>query len=273
MIKLALVGRPHPEGLRGANLSAQVIYELLRERLARHSDVDLVEVRTAAEPVDVEAVLVHDYIDEAHSFLKRTKQRYPHVITASFMEVGYACDRPYVFMPEARVRGDEQVILFPYDEKHLGPTAKLEGSILIDHDWRSAATALDRTAEICDAILPFADDVLVAQCERNFEPRYGQSFEAVPQLPYLRYLSATDRFEYFVVTHKGSYNGAVVDMAARGTKVIAPEGHLTPSQVEFLGVKTFKTVDELCELLRKDWSVSPVVTSYTDAVEMILATL
>lgn len=68
--------------------------------------------------------------------------------------------------------------------------------------------------------------------------------------PYFQWLAATDRLETFVMTHHESYGYAILDMFARGTRVVCPTPFLPPHFKDGFYIDTFDTKDELVEILR-----------------------
>lgn len=283
--RLALVGRLRDTGLADSWLSTEVFYELLDRRFKELEHVEVLHVRTDQQDIpDADAYLIHDYVVEAGAFL--TGHNFKGAVTASFMEIAYDADLAFVFMPESLTKTGARLIPFPYDDLFQARTEKIPGSVLVDHSWPPLiGSPLECSRMVLD-VAENIDDRRVAQIVREAMTRTKpfpsgspekSSLEKIPLLPYVSYLEATDPFETFIVTHSGSYNGAIVDMAARGARVLAMPNHVRPSQIQAMNIRTFTSAEELFQLLAEPAGQipEPALTPLTEAVrrmdEMIQA--
>jgi len=93
--------------------------------------------------------------------------------------------------------------------------------------------------------------------------------------PFADYLQRTNRVETFVVTHRECYGYQVIDMVARGIRVVTPVGFLHHSVVDGFQLPTFRNQEELLAIVS-----SPVesrwatminrCTDYSDVAKTIL---
>lgn len=168
---------------------------------------------------------------------------------------------------------DSMLVPLPYMPQFLQPTVKLPRTVLFDyktnfeHDWTDRI--LEWSQELPD--YQFARICDVGQEE------YCSSVERIERLPYPLYLDATAHFERFVPTHGESYGFSVVDMAARGTEVIAPVNYLRPGVVRDLKIKEFSSKEEMLHLLQQPYELPPMppdgYTTYDAMAQMILTYL
>lgn len=76
-------------------------------------------------------------------------------------------------------------------------------------------------------------------------------FKQIHRMPFMQWLAETDRLETFVMTHSESYGYAMLDMFARGVRVLCPTPLLPVHFRDRFHVDTFNSQDELIGLLRK----------------------
>lgn len=126
-------------------------------------------------------------------------------------------------------------------------------TILLDHNITFHPTA-DYSAMVYEAVAPFAAAgyrVMQLGGGLGFEGRESPAppwVERIPVRPYPEYLAATATAGTFIVTHSGSYNHGIIDMAARGTRVIARAGGaggIPPSMITNLELPTYRSTEEL----------------------------
>ena len=142
---------------------------------------------------------------------------------------------------------------------------KVPKSILLDHQWSHTKEHED----MCHLLYGWFESHQIAQlrrpvCEAIPVPDWVHSINITD---YRNYLLQTAQYETFIVTHRGSYEHSIIDMAARGTCVLVPtkDGHTFchPSIVEDLNLSTFSTKEELFALLEKPPLPKPI-TKFTD---------
>jgi hypothetical protein len=128
-------------------------------------------------------------------------------------------------------------------------------TILIDH-W-DQDTPSDWTLEIEKWIQEFSPEFHIARYVQDGDRpilQGGEKSSETRQLrraPYSEWLAATDRFETFVMTHRESYGYAVLDMFARGTRVVCPTPFVPSHFKDRFFIDTFDTKQELVEILRR----------------------
>jgi hypothetical protein len=162
-------------------------------------------------------------------------------------------DRSFTFL----ACPDAEHIRLPYYKPLLDNSAlKTPGTILLDHQW-SGTEAIE---DICHSLYEW------------FKPPYNRPMaqlrrpaveaieipiwiHSIPLTNYYDYLVQTKSYETFIVTHRGSYEHSIIDMAARGTRVLVPikDGRTFchPSIIEDLNLETFSNREELFTLLEQ----------------------
>jgi hypothetical protein len=124
--------------------------------------------------------------------------------------------------------------------------SKIPSKVLLDHDWPINGTIGLHLAPVYQALKPLKDQLQLYQAIR-FDARAVQRshlssntteldnlpswITPIPQSALPAYMEATKDVQTFVVTHPGSYNHAIVDMAVRGTHVVALHGVVAPQMV------------------------------------------
>lgn len=258
-----------PSGIRS---SFQMIAWGLRREFAKLPHVTLRYIDTDDAKMTIEAAdfsLLHDL------FGRPSYERLPEMRAATrrriigLMEIPYPSpliDQCFTFLPtpwpnRAHIKlpwPEVEQITLPVIQELLEPTAhiaKQPGSVLLDHQWLENGTTTDWNASIHEWLKFRMQNTPVAQlrrerCERSDPPTWVRS---IPESGYPTYLAMTADFETFVVTHPGSYEHSIIDMAARGIRVLVPKvaGHpfCNQSIIDDLRLETFTDGDELCALL------------------------
>lgn len=132
---------------------------------------------------------------------------------------------------------------------------KAPKTILIDH-W-DQDTPSDWTFEIVKWIQELSPEFHITWYVQDGNRKMlqdGGEFSGMQQLcraPYSEWLAATDRLETFVMTHRESYGYAVLDMFARGTRVVCPTPFVPSHFKDKFYIDTFDTKQELVEILRQ----------------------
>lgn len=229
--------------------------------VSRFSRIANVDIRAVISPTfdphgnlipPCDVLLVHHYfINKENDFsfdVEEIRKRARKV--ALFLELGSdLADMSFTYQPTCcKPVGAEVVIPLPCEQELLAQTTrpKTNNAVLLDHDYKRPNVDV-LCAEIYRVIEPLRDKIEFYQLERfaekdRFRPDWVRP---IPVMPYLDYLRATARMAAFVVTHPGSYNHSIVDMAARGTRVFAPKGCVSSYLSTPMGVTE---VDDLVEL-------------------------
>jgi hypothetical protein len=127
--------------------------------------------------------------------------------------------------------------------------------VLLDHSWideaRTAARDQRWTTAVQQGLNGWSKSHDVAQLVRNNVPTIApRHVRLIDHQPFARYMELTAHFDYFVLTHHGSYNGSIVDMAARGATVLAPRGMARPAHVSLGLVQQVAGAKAAVELIK-----------------------
>jgi hypothetical protein len=197
-------------------------------------------------------ILIHTYANNFHNLIKgQLPSSTSNIIITSFMEVAYPVDFSFVFLPQYARKDKDIIIHAPCSFKDLPIHQKTHRSILLDHDWRKPNIP-ELTTEIQNAVRSLTSTHIISQLTGSGAtiPEY---ITTIAQDTYQQYVSKTNNIETFVVTHKGSYNSSIVDMLARGIRVVTPAGFTKPDLVQRFNIPEFNTTDELISLLRQPY--------------------
>jgi len=272
MIKITIFGHPTKDGTIKTSLSSTQMFTAAFVNGFRHIGYDVNCINAATcnpesflEKTDI--VLVHTYapfwVDKIQPILKKHKENY--LLSSSFMEVVYDTDIPFTYDNR---NGKSHVINAPCLLDCLKIENKIKKTILLDHGW-PVANALDVSEKILNTL-----------SEKNYsvskigDPSLSPE-KIIHKASFLSYLENTSQFENFIVTHKGSYNHSVVDMVARGTRVISPRGYVPKNLVELFNIPEFDTMDEMLNVLSKPYVASEwelkrdLCTDMSDAVNIM----
>jgi len=263
---IALYSMNKPDALEGIRDSLHMIGFGLWSELAKLPHVLPRYSNTFAPEVEIvpaDFTLIHDCHDSP------IYRRLPEIRAATrrktmhFMEWPYEgkdsdlIDRTFCYLP---IPGTDY-IPFPCLRDVLAAHAdeKQPGSILLDHVWLSAEnTEQDWCPRLYQWLEAFDGKRFIAQLCRNNHAaaqHFPPWIAPVPESCYPEYLRSTSTIETFILTHPGSYEHSVLDMTARGTRVLIPtlggKPFVHPSIVDGLGLSTFSTREELFALLAK----------------------
>jgi len=154
---------------------------------------------------------------------------------------------------------------------------RFSGSILIDHTyWTHQDKPYSAWLKLYEWLEPLAATRRIGQLSSRYatKERVPAWLHIIPELSYLPYLAATSEYETFIPTYFGSYGCSIVDMAARGIRVVVPMvpecgPFCHPSLIERLGLQTFSTRDELMALLAEPNTFKPQLDKCTDYAEIV----
>lgn len=203
-----------------------------------------------------------------------------HII--NFMELGLDADtvkHNFTYLPWQSHWAPTDQIKFPYIKHLLDSSQKGEkwpGSVLLDHSW--PINLLQNASQLwCNKLHtwlePLKGSRVVGQLRRNnigddSPPAWVRS---IPESGYPEYLAATAPYENYVLTH-GSYEHSVLDMIARGTRVLVPvqgKPFVPQALVNELRLDTFQTREGLIELLNRPLEDSWRANLLTDMPEVV----
>jgi len=207
---------------------------LIYQKAYPDDDVDSWRARLATQQVDF--TLVHSYtpgpiFDEMSTIRGNTKREVMWISEYTHPVFDYN----FTFLP---CGGNSEQIPLPALRQVLADSMvgveKIKGSVLLDHHWSwSGGYAIDGPnpnlwcQRLYEWLEPLKDWVAVGQMESvNHERISGVPIpdwvRRVPNAFYPEYLHSTAPYENFVMTHPGSYEHSIVDMAARGIRVFVP---------------------------------------------------
>ncbi len=181
-------------------------------------------------------------------------------------------DYNFVFLakPEEIAEHRAEQISFPCIKSLLDASlegvVKQPGSVLLDHTWlQYGGTNKLWCDRLYQWLEPLKDSRMVGQMRR---PNHdvGHTFpdwlKAVPETNYPNYLNLTAPYENYVLTHPGTYEHSIVDMVARGIRVMVPVVGGVPFAprpiVDDMHLTTFSSQEEFLAKLaepidKSDW--------------------
>lgn len=147
-------------------------------------------------------------------------------------------------------------IVGPYNKDILLNHLK-KNKIVIDHYWHQTLGIgpTDWTLRISDWLQEVKLEYEIYRMIRfgSEEKKHAKEYEKILEhLPYQKFISATNDAQTFIVTHRESYGYGIIDMIARGIRVITPPGLLMDDLVNQLDIPIFKNRQELLSLIRQE---------------------
>jgi hypothetical protein len=218
-----------------------------------------------------------------HEIRKRVSNKVVSLLEIAFLDADWSlCFTNY---PPGTIRNNVTTIIAPCSKNVYINVPKTK-SILMDHwtgnmaanNWNTCTKDdIDWTHRISDWLSSVKDDYKICRMVRfgQQETDTVKPYESMlPHCYYGEFLDKTNDFETFVVTHADGYGYGVIDMAARGIRVISPPGFICPELVDAFGIHIFHNQDELVDIIK-----SPVdehwnncinkCTDYSDIVKII----
>lgn len=287
---LLIVTENKPNTSDGIHCSNQMIGWGLWEAFRDYPHVQL-EYRNANNLTDIpetDFTLVHSYtpgevFHRLSDLRVKTRQQMMWISEMFCSSFDYC----FTFLPQP---GCEQVPLpAPKDllDASMVGVTKLKGSVLLDHHWSwtdgytiNGPNPNLWCARLYEWLESIKDWTVIGQMESpNHERISGVPIPSwvkrIPNSFYHEYLKATAPYENFIMTHPGSYEHSIVDMAARGIQVLVPTPTVTHKHrdgwevvpggtpfapqdtIDRLKLPTFSTREQLLSLLDRshdgDW--------------------
>lgn len=284
--RLMLVSCYKPDAPEGIRCSNQMLAWGLWEEFSKLPHVTMTyqnsDLPLGPQP-SVDFTLLHCYFN-APIFKQLSTVRAlttKHII--NFMELGLDADtvnHNFTYLPWQSHWAPTEQIKFPYIKSLLDnsqKSEKLPGSVLLDHSW--PVELLRSPSELWCSKLhgwlePLKDSRVIGQLRRNnigndAPPDWVRS---IPESSYPEYLAQTAPYENFVLTHPGSYEHSVLDMLARGTRVLVPtqgKPFVPQTLVNQLKLPTFQTREELIMLLNSPLEDNWRADLLTDMPEVV----
>ena len=280
---LCIMSLKNPSNLNESRSSTHMITWALWSEFTKLPHV-ILEFQSIYEPLSDSSpdfVLFHACFGEnALSRLAEIRKHVKHK-TMVFMELTLPesyVDYSFTYLP--------QTITVPYEEVSLPclctaldehNNVKTHNSILLDHIWPNyCGTDKEWSSRIYEWLEPYADRYSVAQLRRSgcaaFE-NFPSWVTPIAEKPYIEYLDITAHYETYILTHFGSYEHGVIDMAYRGTRVLVPilndRPFIPQATIERLNLATFSTQDELLALLDAPPSIANQRKLFTDISDVV----
>jgi hypothetical protein len=238
-------------GVTSADMTSNIMYE----ELSKYNDLSIKVLRAGNEITD-------EYVSDFLLFMgystwwakldKELLRKRGFKKIVSLVEVGYIeADWSFCFMKN--ITSNFNFYYTPYYPKVYSISEKERYSFLIDHYWENyLETGLDKTKEIQSWIKYLPQKFKFYRLTR-FENEIATLTEREIHIPYTnfsKYLELTDNIETLIMTHHECYPFGVMDMVARGTRVIAPKGFLPKEDmVDYLGIQEFSNSTEFYDLV------------------------
>jgi len=214
--------------------------------------------------------LVHDYFQSAiYRRLPEIRANTSKKIT-TIMESPFdspLIDRDFTFLPIPRPNATQIRLPCPMAALMAHNRAKRPGSVLLDHQWIERGVQTDLPLYRCVSQMNEVAQLRRPGRESQLAPDWVIT---IPKAGYIDYLDATACYETFILTHPGSYEHSIIDMAARGARVFVPvreRPFCHPSIVEDLGLFTFRTSQELRALL--EGPPANAIDRFTDMPDVV----
>ncbi|MES2789455.1 MAG: hypothetical protein V4719_07525 [Planctomycetota bacterium] len=252
--RLLLIGQFDSQDATSAKFFSEEF--LCRFRQLGHTVLPLDFHSTEFPTADV--VLIHSYHGTPALRAFPSFRQYVRY-SAMFMEVpcNIGCDHYFYYDGRSYPQiAPEKLTMIsaPVVRSYYRDVPKLPGSILLDHDVSFLPLhdnlEYDWNRLIWSELARRRDDFSeVYQLERGDPGEHPEFIKIVPLSNHQDYLARTAGFETFICTHAGSYNHTVVDMVARGTRVVVPATlrgpFVPPSLTELFGMKIYNDVHSL----------------------------
>ena len=218
--------------------------------------------------------LIHSYFgtpiyDRLPEIRTKTRCKIASILETYYNGINYGLiDHHFTFLPQA----DAEQIPLPCYRLLLGNSIiKTANTILLDHQWSNT----DKHEDICCMLYKWLKlyNHPVAQLRRPAVEAIEIPIwvHSIPLTNYIDYLTQTASYETFIITHRGSYEHSIIDMAARGIRVLVPvkDGRTFchPSMVKDMNLSTFSNREELFALLGQ--SQLPQQAQFTDMPDVV----
>jgi|GEM_PF-6572502 len=225
----------------------------------KHVELETYDIRNvpAWRSSRAEVCLVHCYAEDFRAHGAELARQF--MVTSSFMEIPYNVMIPFVF---CRGAGISREILVSYPSLvDIDDSPSLSDKILLDHWWPGNKGPV--TDELYRHLELLGETFEVYQFERHCPELIPSWVQRIETCPFDQYVQRTAGFRFFVMTHPGSYNGSVVDMAARRCWVLALRGVPLPDHITSGLVRVFDDLSSLVGFISSSPPAPPVPESIT----------
>lgn len=180
--------------------------------------------------------------------------------------IGVGVDYSFVFNSECLIKNITSFIPLPCSKDLLIPSPKEPKTILIDHCWENyLGTKNEWTYDIENWTEELKEDYKIYRIIRSQDKLNDKIKDYEIPLEtanYPTYLEQTSTIENFIVTHHEGYPYGVIDMAARGTRVLTPPGFICSSIVQPLEIPIFNNKQELLDIV-----TTPIETTWNSKID------
>ena len=279
---LCVLSLKNPSSLNESHSSVHMMTWALWDGFSKLSHISL-QFQSIYEPlgdIHPDFVLFHACFgdrefEQLAAMRRRTKYK-----TMSFMELGLPkthVDYCFVYLPQSIGHCEEIPLpcLSAVLDKH--DSNKSKNTILLDHVWPPyCGTTKEWSPRLYNWLMPYKHRFAISQLRRGgcaASERFPKWITPIEEKPYTEYLDATASFETYILTHQGSYEHSVIDMAYRGIRVLVPivdgKPFIPTSTIERLNLAIFSTKSELINILEKPVKAIHRRESFTDMSKVV----
>ena len=254
---LCLLSLNKPKSLNESYNSVQMMVWSLWDEFSKLPHITL-EFQSISEPLidkQYDFVLFHSYFsNDSGNCLSQMRKRVRYK-TLSFLETKANVDYCFTYLPNPHPADSEEILLpCPTTILDSHNATKIPGSILLDHIWQpDLGTWRELSPSLYEWFEPCHTKYSISQLKRDPTENFPNWVLPITAKAYPIYLDSTAHFETYILTHPGTYEHSVLDMAYRGTRVLVPCVNNTlfiaKSIIDRLGLSTFSTKDELLALI------------------------
>lgn len=215
-----------------------------------------------------------------NNYLAKEKVNYK---TSTFLENKSSWDYSFANLRES---SPECYIPYPCSKRLFKHEEKIAKTILLDDHNQQIGFGKDISVEITDWLEEIVSEgYKIYQLTKKNDKPHSKIIEPIFKCNYKEYMEKTSRIESFILTHPGSYENSVIDMVARGTRVLVPidqgtfkrydktEGFVPIEIIKDFELGTFKNKEQLINLIKKPIDNSNFekhVSMMTDMEEVVL---
>ena len=202
--------------------------------------------------------------------------------TSTFLENKSLWDYSFGNLKES---SPECYIPYPCSKSLFKYKEKIPKTILLDDHNQEIGFGKDMSAQIVNWLKEFVDDgYKIYQLTKKGDIPHSKIIKPMFKCNYKEYMEKTSQIETFILTHPGSYENSVIDMVARGVKVLVPidqgtfkrydksEGFVPKEIIQDFNLKTFKNKEELIGVIKKPFDNSNIkryISMMTDMEEVV----
>lgn len=222
-------------------------------------------------------IYTRNVLDNGH--LAKEKVKYK---TTTFLENKSMWDYSFANLRES---SPECYIPYPCSKRFFKYIEKIPKTILLDDHNQEEFLGEDISRKITDWMheLVYEGYQIYQLTKKNDQP-HSKIIKPLFKSNYKEYMEQTSKFECFIPTHPGSYENSVIDMVARGTKVLIAtdqgifkrydksEGFVAREMIEDFNLDTFKNKNELITAIKKPFDnlkIEQYLSMMTDMEQVV----